>query len=80
MSWLSEAHNDWHTANGWDRVCPLDCGAGEPDYANCPTCGAYLDPAEDCGEADCVKAAAEAVPVTVPVAVPEDEDPWDPPF
>lgn len=29
MSWLSEAHNDWHTANGWDRVCPLDCGAGE---------------------------------------------------
>lgn len=29
MSWLSEAHNEWHTVNGWNVCCPLDCGAGE---------------------------------------------------
>lgn len=31
MSWIAEAHADWHTVNGWNVVCPLDCGAGE-DY------------------------------------------------
>jgi len=31
MSWLSEAHNDWHTINGRNVTCPLDCGAGEQD-------------------------------------------------
>ncbi|HWV45307.1 MAG TPA: hypothetical protein VN039_04640 [Nitrospira sp.] len=34
MSWISDAHQEWHHANldrPWD--CPLDCGAGEPSYA-----------------------------------------------
>lgn len=33
MSYISDAHNDWHAANPdrpWD--CPLDCGMGEPDW------------------------------------------------
>ena len=29
MSWLADAHRDWHTVNGWDVMCPLDCGANE---------------------------------------------------
>lgn len=26
----SEAHNEWHTNAGWDRVCPWDCNP-DPD-------------------------------------------------
>lgn len=29
MSYLSEAHAEWHAVNGHDAVCPLDCGVGE---------------------------------------------------
>lgn len=29
MSWLADAHRDWHTVHGWDKVCDLDCGVGE---------------------------------------------------
>lgn len=29
MAWLADAHRDWHTVNGWDVVCPLDCGVTE---------------------------------------------------
>lgn len=29
MSYLAEAHADWHAVNGRDAVCPLDCGIGE---------------------------------------------------
>lgn len=35
MSWLSEAHSEWHAVNGHDAICPLDCGVGEaypPEY------------------------------------------------
>jgi len=31
MSYLADAHRDWHTVHGQNVVCPLDCGAGE-DY------------------------------------------------
>ena len=50
MSYIADAHNDWHTVNGWDKVCPLDCGVGEgsDDY--------YIpeqeDPAEEGPDAD----------------------------
>ena len=27
MSWINDAHTEWHTVNGWRAVCPLDCGA-----------------------------------------------------
>lgn len=29
MSWIAEAHRQWHTVNGQNEVCPLDCGVGE---------------------------------------------------
>lgn len=29
MSYLADAHRDWHTVNGKYAVCPLDCGASE---------------------------------------------------
>jgi hypothetical protein len=32
MSWLSEAHTEWHTVNGRYEVCPLDCGVAEGMY------------------------------------------------
>ena len=32
MTYISEAHNEWHTVNGASAVCPLDCGAGEQQY------------------------------------------------
>lgn len=32
MSYIAEAHNDWHTVNGWNATCPFDCGAGEEMY------------------------------------------------
>ena len=31
MSWLADAHRDWHTVNGANAMCPLDCGANEAD-------------------------------------------------
>ena len=31
--WIADTHRDWHTVNGWDVCCPLDCGIGEQyDY------------------------------------------------
>lgn len=30
MSWISEAHNQWHAING-PYGCPLDCGIGEDE-------------------------------------------------
>lgn len=48
MSWIAEAHTDWHTAHGWNAVCPLDCGAGEvpedydEDEALCANCDGPL--------------------------------------
>lgn len=35
MSWLADAHTEWHHANmdrPWD--CPLDCGMAEAMYAD----------------------------------------------
>lgn len=29
MSWMADAHREWHYVHGQDTVCPLDCGAGE---------------------------------------------------
>lgn len=32
MSWISEAHADWHAVNGaYNSNCPLDCGAMSPE-------------------------------------------------
>jgi len=37
MSFLAEAHQEWHTVHG-QVVCPLDCGIGEgqDDYDHEP--------------------------------------------
>jgi hypothetical protein len=29
MSFIADAHRQWHMIYGQDVVCPLDCGAGE---------------------------------------------------
>lgn len=29
MTYLADAHRDWHAVHGLNAVCPLDCGAGE---------------------------------------------------
>ena len=29
MSWIAEAHADWHTVHGQYVTCPLDCLAGD---------------------------------------------------
>lgn len=29
MSYLADAHRDWHTVNGWRSGCPLDCAAAD---------------------------------------------------
>jgi hypothetical protein len=29
MSYLADAHNDWHAVNGWNAGCPLDCAAAD---------------------------------------------------
>lgn len=45
MSWIADAHRDWHTVNGWNVCCPLDCGVTEDyDYDTTP---ADYAPAED---------------------------------
>lgn len=31
MSWLADAHREWHLVNGARSVCPLDCGVGEAE-------------------------------------------------
>lgn len=94
MSYLSEAHNDWHTANGRFATCPLDCGANEPVISECPACGelAYNFPSSPTTDRDCtdpaacdaivaaLMAEAEAAKALVPSLVLDD--PWavEPPF
>ena len=34
MAYLADAHREWHYVNGWDTVCPLDCGVEEARYAD----------------------------------------------
>ena len=29
MSWIVDAHYEWHAVHGALAVCPLDCGIGE---------------------------------------------------
>lgn len=29
MSYLAEAHSEWHAVHGKYAICPLDCGAAE---------------------------------------------------
>lgn len=29
MSYLADAHRDWHAVNGWRSGCPLDCAAAD---------------------------------------------------
>lgn len=43
MSYLSEAHQEWHTVHGKYEVCPLDCGANEYLYDD----PSYHDPDYD---------------------------------
>lgn len=31
MSYLADAHRDWHNVHGKFAVCPLDCGIGEAE-------------------------------------------------
>jgi hypothetical protein len=33
MSWLSDAHSEWHAVHGAYACCPLDCGAISPEQA-----------------------------------------------
>lgn len=33
MTYLADAHRDWHTVHGRYAVCPLDCGAIDPIVA-----------------------------------------------
>lgn len=35
MTWIVDAHDEWHHVNGWANGCPLDCidyGMEEEDY------------------------------------------------
>lgn len=43
MTYLQDAHRDWHTVNGKYAVCPLDCGASEylPPEADDDEYGTY---------------------------------------
>lgn len=53
MSYLSDAHRDWHAVNGaYNTNCPLDCGAISPEQAEAEDAWAaiaYAD--EEAGEA-----------------------------
>lgn len=31
MSWISDAHAQWHAVHGAYETCPLDCGAMSPE-------------------------------------------------
>jgi hypothetical protein len=83
MSFISDAHNEWHTANGWSNGCPLDCAASQPPEPDqCGFCGDYID--AECGRPECavaeaVLAAREAktceVTAALKAAQPQD-DPW----
>lgn len=84
MSWLAEAHTEWHTAFGWDQTCPLDCGASEGYYAEC-YCGEGLDLdcQSTCGKAECIAAHAQALAQAEARKAAEAPNPWegfDPPF
>lgn len=95
MSYLSEAHSEWHSINGKYAVCPLDCGANEPDEWGCPACDAlcYAYPSDEgvsyrgCADpaaCDVVIAAQDAAREAAKAAASASafDDPWaqDPPF
>lgn len=67
MSYLIEAHNEWHLLNGATAICPLDCGQGEDLDEE-----VYGPPAAFVGSAT---PASQAKPV-------DANDPWltNPPF
>lgn len=33
MSYLADAHSEWHAVHGAYAICPLDCGAMSPEQA-----------------------------------------------
>jgi len=71
MTWIADAHREWHTVHGTFAVCPLDCGAGETyDPAD------YLTPAE---YAAAVAEAEEGRAPAVPTSSWADDDPWTDP-
>ena len=75
MTYLSDAHTEWHRANGKYATCPV-CEANEPFVSECSVCGELsfewpMDPGNPdvgCWEpATCAAAKTAVEPVTVPV-------------
>jgi len=62
MSYLSEAHSEWHLVNGQNACCPLDCGASE----------VYHDPTEYMTDEEL--AEYDAYVSSIPEAT--FDDPW----
>ena len=59
MAWINEAHTEWHTVNGQNAVCPLDCGVGEYDWNQCSFCEEYIHYTQACSKPTCVSEAAK---------------------
>jgi hypothetical protein len=59
MSYISEAHTEWHVVNGaYNSACPLDCGAMSPAMRKAEDLSnwiSYTD--EEAGEARTIKCA-----------------------
>lgn len=96
MSYIAEAHAEWHFVHGKFASCPLDCGVNEPYVWACEGCGGEMveypsDPGKvyrACtDEATCDMIISEkAAERRAAEAEREAEaalvggDPWDPPF
>ena len=59
MSYIADAHRDWHAVNGaYNTECPLDCGAMAPGQAEAEELSnfiAYTD--EEAGDARRIRCA-----------------------
>lgn len=86
MTYLSEAHTEWHTIHGWDQGCPLDCFDPYEGWWTCD-CGSSYGPSESCPRIAC--AMLDGIDALLYALDREDaearipaSDPWaiDPPF
>lgn len=57
MSFIADAHREWHLVNGRYSVCPLDCGATEGAMAE----AADAEAADEDRRARWAAARAEAI-------------------
>lgn len=80
MSYMADAHRDWHTQHGWG-YCPLDCYEVEARREAAWLAGLTDEELADYyGEPEPAPATVPAAPMYDPWSGQELPQGWEPPF